>query len=277
MNGSQEAGRWAADRRYHGAMKRKIDEASVLRRVPAGAALPTKFARFVAAAGDQDPNVHGWFELRWRAPQDFELTKATAATLVPFLRLGDGGVVAFWFAARQPVVVHFDSEGGRRVVAASFDDFLLRCAQRKTKVDDLDDADQPAWPLGRGSRALSSLTALQKKFAVWCAAHSALQPVMVSSSSERLRKQLHAIARTMIRDRLSKVYSPRDYWSMSYAFKRTATDVAVTYLDYGKYYPVPRAYAITALVGEMLALCKNRKLRRGEFEITKDGLVLRRA
>jgi hypothetical protein len=91
-----------------------------------------------------------------------------------------------------------------------------------------------------------------------------------------LRKQLHAVARTMIRDGLSKMDTLRSYWSMSYAFKRTATDVVVTYLDYGKYYPVPRAYAIMPLVGEMLALCKNRKLQRGEFEITKDGLVLRR-
>ncbi|HPH64886.1 MAG TPA: hypothetical protein PLF40_04045 [Kofleriaceae bacterium] len=255
-------------------MKRKIDEASVLRRVPEGAVLPAKFAGFVAAAGAQDPNVHGWFELRWRAPQDFELTKAAATTLVPFMRLGDGGVVAFWFAtARVPAVVHFDSEGGRRVVAANFDDFLRRCAQHKTKVDDLDEADQPAWSRRGGGRALPSLTTLQKQFGVWCAAHSALQPATVSASSERLRKQLHAVARTMIRDGLSKVHTPRSYWSMSYAFKRTATEVAVTYLDYGKYYPVPSTYTLAPLVGAMLALCKNRKLQRGEFEITKDGLV----
>jgi hypothetical protein len=254
-------------------MKRKIDVESILRRIPRGAALPAGFSRFVSAVAAQDPTVHGWFEVKWRTPQDFELKKSASLSLLPFLRLGDGGVVAFWFVQpKKPAVIHFDSEGGQRVVAATFEDFLKRIAKQKTGVGDFDEAELPAIKPPR-TLALTSLAAIQKRFAAWCADASTLQAPTVSNASEVLRKQLHQVARRMIQNGLSKVYTSRDYWSMDFRFERTAGAISISYLDYGQYYPVPSAYAMEPLLQQLLPLCRQRNLKKGELVITKDGLV----
>ena len=84
------------------------------RRVPKGKKLPdlTKVATFVALkTKDPRPLTH----------------EALAGALVPFVVLGDGGVVALWYRdAAEPPVVHVSSEGEHRV-------FLFKL--RETNLD----------------------------------------------------------------------------------------------------------------------------------------------
>ncbi len=123
------------------------------RRVPEGRTLPTALSE-----------VGAFVKLRTKDPRTLT-HEELGRTLVPFLVLGDGGVVALWYRERgEPPVVHVSSEGEHRVVAKDVRDFVARLGAGKTGVPELDD--DPKLVRARARRATpktkpASLAALQ--------------------------------------------------------------------------------------------------------------------
>jgi hypothetical protein len=256
-------------------MKRKIALPALRAKAPEGFRFPRLFDRFVKAAAATDPAKTAWFEVVWTDARKFELLPEAARALVPFLRLGDGGFVAFWTAAPRGLpVVHFDSEGERHVVAASFDDFLARLVRQRSGVPDLDDGeDVSVLAAMAGKSRPVALAGLAKAFARWCSQGSALQQPTKSSDGERVRRELGAIARRMVRDGLQRVATIRSWWSIDFKVERARDEIRATYLDYGEWKPVPARYGIEPVLARMLTLVKHPKLRRYEVSVLKQGLV----
>jgi hypothetical protein len=215
-------------------MKRRVIRLSTLaRRLPRGFAPPAAFGAFVKTAAQTDPARHGFFNVMWSDPSDFGLRRECRDELIPFLRLGDGGLVAFWKpktgansetasnleTEKTPPVVHMDSEGQNRVAAVSFDDFLARLALRKTGVPDIDEAAEPfPFPkkFPRPSSPVKIPPALRARFAAWCGAnadkHAPASGAANAAALEKLRKKLHALALATLRDGFNTVYKVRDEW-----------------------------------------------------------------
>ena len=56
-----------------------------------------------------------------------------------------------------------------------------------------------------------------------------------------MRLRVHRIADAMIRDGRSKAYTlSSPWWSMNFKIDRLGDDLSITYVDYGKWYPVPK-------------------------------------
>jgi hypothetical protein len=259
-------------------MKRTISLQTITRRLPAGFKLPAGFDAFVRTAAAADLRSSPWFLVTWTDPVGFELKREAGRELLPFLRLGDGGAVAFWLGARPHVaIVHFDSEGGKRLVAASFADFVRRLARSRTGVEDLDDREEGKQAIvvpGIAAKPAVAVGPLKKAFARWCAANSALEPPTRSADGERVRQLLVAVTRKMLRDGRSRVYKVRDsWWTFDFVLKSTKERIDVTYLDYGAWYPVPASYGMGPIMADLVRLTKHPRQRRYEVTVICDGSV----
>jgi hypothetical protein len=120
---------------------RQIDD-HVLDRLPE-ARRPTRWGAFVEAARSQP---EPWFSVTWEDPAalfHLPLAADVAAALVPFLALGDGGLLAWWMRGDETWVVHLGSYGERTVIARDFDTFLGRLCGRTTGLPHLDELPPP--------------------------------------------------------------------------------------------------------------------------------------
>lgn len=143
-----------------------------------------------------------YFKLRFVDPEPLAWAGARAV-LVPFLLLGDGGFVALWYFAAKPAVIQCDSEGGHRVVASDFDDFLLRMKRARTGVADLDGSPAGRQPPPHGIELGTRRSA---------------------RTLVDLAKQLRRVARKPVVRRVAQLvaasrfepYRPRDDWSLSF-------------------------------------------------------------
>ncbi len=81
---------------------------------------------------------------------------------------------------------------------------------------------------------------LQEKFEAWIKKRASLQEPLAGKAAEELRQRVHRVVVEMICDGLSKVYTPSSpWWSMSFQIERNDSRLSISYLDYGKWYPVP--------------------------------------
>jgi hypothetical protein len=246
-------------------------EDGLRRRVPRGRDLPARFDEFLKA---RPPCEVGWTDLKDRGLKPRAMREA-----VPFLRLGDGGLVVLWYHAESPAVVHIGGHSERRVIARDFDDFLRGINSRRSGLPDFDEADDASIVPGMlGEPETEGLPALQEKFDAWCKKHSALQVPFVRPDSEALRRRLHRIAREMIRDGWSKTYSlSSPWWSMDYRIERTDTELAISYLDYGEWSPVPAEsaaeYGLDREVKKLLELVKHKRRSRYDLSVCEPGIV----
>ena len=270
-------------------MKRTITLATLHKKLPPGFALPTAFDAFVEAAAESDPTRHGWFDIKWTNPANFGLGRGAAKTLTPFLRLGGGGIVAFWIreekADAPAAIVHLDSEGSSAVAAENFDEFLARLAKRKTGVPDIDEADETFPPSDKTSvgKPRPIPPALRAKFAKWLKENADVhtrQPADAASARdlEKLRRQIHKAAIAMLRDKnISPIYSPRDdWWSLElHGIRQQDGSIHLEYLRYGERLPLPPEHASTAtpLFAVLLTHVKHTKRASYQITIIKSGLV----
>ncbi len=95
-----------------------IKDDQVRRLLPNSYKLPTRFDDFLWA---EPP-----FAVEWNDHDAFGLKRSATKEAVPFLRLSDGGLVAFWYYTNPPAIVHIGSHGELKVIARDFDDFLKR-------------------------------------------------------------------------------------------------------------------------------------------------------
>jgi hypothetical protein len=111
-------------------------------------------------------------------------------------------------------------------------------------------------------------------FAEWV--HAAEEQLVLRGEpeAEALRKRVHAIAESMIRDGRSKVYrlsSP--WWSMNFRIERIGDDVSITYLDFGKWYPVPPEYKLAKEAAALLKFVKNKERQQYDLRTSIAGIV----
>ncbi|TWU40020.1 hypothetical protein Q31b_33460 [Novipirellula aureliae] len=172
-------------------MKYEINVRGIERRVPSGFRLPAAFKMFVDVCRQSQLGDSGWFAVKYTAPSDL-LGFDPENRFVPFLRLGDGGFVAFWFQTRNsPAIIHCDSEGNASVAGVNFADFLLRLTRRKTTVPDLDDREVDKSPsFKRLPKRMAPLANKRKELNAWLDAN---HPEVTSTDdeSEAIRQELH--------------------------------------------------------------------------------------
>jgi hypothetical protein len=94
------------------------------------------------------------------------------------------------------------------------------------------------------------------------------------AEAEALRQRVHRIAEGMIRDGRSKVSTlSSPWWSMDFKIERDGDDLSITYLDYGKWYPVPPKYKLAEEVVALLKFVKNKERREYELSACTAGIV----
>lgn len=118
---------------------------SIRTKAPAGHVVPPLLTEVATWVKKQTHGSLGWFDAF--GPEPISKHEPDAKRLRPhgfaFLSLPDGSVLSLiTHSETSPAaVVLLDSEGPRKVVANSLEDFLLRWSKRKTGIDDLDDPD----------------------------------------------------------------------------------------------------------------------------------------
>lgn len=239
----------------------------IRKKLPARAKLPASFTRLVGAQLPVD--------VKWTNLTQYELKSSASKESVPFLQLGDGGLVCFWFHEDTVPIIHIGAHGELEIVASDFDEFLRAINSRRTGLPDLDEADEPIHVAGIKKAPVRKKHAkLQAQLAKWFEAHSALQKPLKTDTSDTLRRRVFSIATAMIKDGRSKVYPAKHrYWSMTFRAERIGSRFKLSYLDYGEWYPVPASYGLESVMNKVLALVKHPKRNQFEIEATVDGLV----
>lgn len=248
-------------------MKPWIKADEVRRRVPAGRDLPQRFDDFIRA---EPP-----FRVEWNDLDAYSLKPSATKEAVPFLRLPDGGLVALWYVEPSPAVVHIGGHGELAVIARSFDDFLKVAASRRSGLWDLDNPPSPFVVSGvEGEPDTAGLAELQERFERWFQEHTSLLPPLRTPEAEGLRQRVHGIAVAMIRDGLSKVFTPASpWWSMSFRIERGGTEPSITYLDYGAWHPVPERFGLADEIAALLGLVRDKTRVCYELSVGCTGIV----
>src|SRR5262249_14781253 len=152
------------------------------RRVPKGRTLPVRFDDFLRARLP--------FRVEWNDLDAYGLKPSATKEAVPFLRLPDGGLVALWYHAAEPTVVHIGAHGELKVVASDFDDFLEAVGARCSGLPDIDEGKESfSVPEVRGRPNRAGLPALQEKFEKWFKQHTSLLDPLSSPKAESLRQR----------------------------------------------------------------------------------------
>jgi hypothetical protein len=249
-------------------MESRINADQIRRRVPKGRKLPGQFDDFLRAKLP--------FRVEWNDLDAYGLKPSATKEAVPFLRLPDGGLIALWYHAEEPAVVHIGGHGELKVIASDFGNFLKSICARCSGLPDIDEGEESfAVPGVRGRRPNGpELPALQAKFDKWFKQRTSLLEPLSSPGAESLRQHVHKIAKDMIRDGRSKVYTlSSPWWSMDFQIQRDGEDLSITYLDFGKWYPVASKYKLAEEVVALLKLVKNKNRHRYELSTCRAGIV----
>ncbi len=235
---------------------------------PTGRERPASFDSFLSLQLTE-------LEFVWRDLQEYELKDSANEDGYPFLLLGDGAMVALWFASKSPSVVLIDAHGEHRVVSANFDEFVHAWNHRVTGVGDIDERDEEARLPGYVVEPSSTdLGPLQQQFVEWLKAHSALLEPLSSVEGEALRSKAMEVARQMLRDGLSRVYTlDKPWWSLEFKIKRYRSGVELSFLDYGQWYPLPSMYEMESLAVDLLKFVQNPDKVEFDLSICSAGIV----
>jgi hypothetical protein len=245
--------------------------------VPAGRGLPKRVAPFFALVA-KSAIPKRVLRTSWKHLRDLlSVVDGARDHLWPFYGLGDGGMVALWWEHDEPCVVWAGSEGDFSVLARDFDEFLARLAAGKSGVWDMDEDFKTVLlttllPRRPRPRPLGGVPT--KRFLRWIETQSSLQKPNPSADGEKLRLELVALGKRMLRDKLSKVYTTRSPdWSFDFKLIFQKSGWRIDYLDYGVWYPLPTKYKPADLAPRIVALTKHPKRKRYEMVVTHSGLV----
>lgn len=250
--------------------------AAIGKRLAKGMQMPAEFPAFVSLVVSPKGPRHDALRVGWSDPTGLlNVDKAAKSELVPFLKLADGGGIAFWKDGEDQRIVHYDSEGGHEVLALDFRDFLARLLKPTEAFrEQIElDVDLDVSELISPTKPKAVPAALNRKLAAWIESHSLNGPIVKSEDGEKLRKQLVAMARRMLTDGLSKVYKPGTFhWQVDVLAVKGKEHWTATYLDYGKWHELPAKYGLSELLPALLPLMKSRKARYS-INIWKSGEV----
>lgn len=253
-------------------MKRTVHLEPILRRLPVER-IPPELHRLLEVAAATPLEQGPWFVVGWSNPANLlRLRAEPLRALVPFLRLGEGSVVALWLAEAESPVVLLGSDGECRVIAANVAAFLHVLAAGTTGV--------PAWtePLPElGTAGVDHAPvpeALEEAFASWLRGASALRPPVDEKRAEALRKALHRGARALVRDGLQRPHTlTGGGWSVSFNFQRSEAGWSVERLVRGKWLAVPPEYTLAEHGPELRAVYGRPRKARFVVQVIDSGLV----
>jgi hypothetical protein len=209
----------------------------------------------------------------------------------------DGSTLALWLYAGTETstapVVHLGSEGDHLILLAdNFRDFLalFGIGYGELGFDDL--SKPPAEPASAarlrhwlatefGIRCPETGIALLQRaqgrhpdFTQWVHAAQERTITRGEPEPEALRQRVYRIAEDMIRDGLSRVYTPASpWWSMDFKIERDGDYLSITYLDFGEWYPVPPIYKLAKEVAGLLKFVKHKERRQYELSTSVAGTV----
>jgi hypothetical protein len=248
-------------------MESWIQPDQVRRRVPRGHTLPRLFDVFLEAKLP--------FRVEWNDLDAYGLKPSATEEAVPFLRLPDGGLVALWYHAAEPAVVHIGAHGELQVIAADFENFLKSIGPRCSGLPDIDEVEATfSVPGVSGQPDRADLTALQEKFNRWFQQHTSLLKPDTSPEGEPLRQRVLQIAEQMLRDGRCKIYTlASTWWSMTFRIERAGEALSITYRDFGAWYPVPSEYKLADEITAVLALVKDKTRQNYELSASCAGIV----
>jgi hypothetical protein len=235
-----------------------IKDSLVRKKLPKGQALPASFDAFIEAT----PPI----EVEWNDLESAGMEKTALKESLPFMRTGSGGVIALWYHTAEPAVIYLGSEGGKRVVAPTFDDFIKAIHAKKTGLGDLDESVEAFTVPGIKGKPKAVSAALQKKFETWSKQHSASRAPTQSAETETLRQKIFAAALELdsglasddpIRSCILKieVYAP--------------DDIEVHYRK-----KLAKKHALTQLAYELMPHIKKRKFEYSLFVYASGAVVI---
>jgi hypothetical protein len=249
---------------------------AISKRLPKGTELPAGFSDFVSLVTSPKGPREDALRVGWSNPTGLlNVKKSAAAEFVPFIKLADGGGVAFWKDGEHQRIAIYDSEGQHEVIALDFRDFLALLTNPTEELRELIelDGDIDTSKLIPPTQPKPVPEALNSKLTAWIESHSLSAPLLKSPESQKLRTQLVEMATQMLADGLSKLNKPTDFhWTIHVLVVKQADDWGATYLNYGKWYDLPTKYPLIELLPALLPLMKSRKTRY-EFIIWKSGEV----
>lgn len=250
--------------------------AAIQRKLPGKVKLPREFAAFVELVTNPKLPTRDLMSVVWSDPCPLlNADKAARGVFIPFLLFSDGGVVALWADGADLRVAFCDSEGQSGVLAEDFRDFLALLAKPGAELLERLELDAPldTRALVPGHKRRRVPAATQKVFAAWVASHALDAKTPQTAGTEHLRTTLHEVAARMLKDGLSKVYTPESpHWSMSFRLTKEASTWTTTYVDYGTWRKVPARYGFAGILPELLAAMKTRK-KAYELSVNRDGHV----
>jgi hypothetical protein len=209
----------------------------------------------------------------------------------------DGSILALWLYAGTDTsvapVVHLGSEGDElKVLADNVRDFLVLFGIGYGELG-FDDLSQPAAEPGSAARLREWLnaefglccpttgadlvqraTAHHPDFAQWV--HAALERTITRGQpeAEELRRRIYASVAGMIRDGLSRCYTPASaWWSVEFKVERNGGEVVLTYLDFGAWFPVPPEYNLEPEVRALLQFVKHPDRQQHLLSVCSAGIV----
>ena len=197
----------------------------------------------------------------------YGLNRAATKVVVPFAKFSDGDLLALWYRDNQTPIIAIPGHAEPRLVAIDFENFLRAVNCRQTGMPDLDSASprlKIAGYAGRPKR--TGFKGLEKDLSQWVANHSSRQPASSDDHAKQCRDVWYAAARRMIGDGVSRFFTLESEWIIDFRVAKTARGMAVTYLEYGKWYRLPSKYEPRALADSLLANVPSNQ--KAEFEVS---------
>lgn len=240
-------------------------------------AVPPELPGFIALVTSPKGPAGDALNIAWQDPTALlNVDKAARADFVPFILLGDGGMIALWKDGEEQRVVFHDSEGQHAVLALSFAEFLVRLAKPSAALLEQVELEHAldTSKLVRYEKPKAIPAAVNRRLARWLEQHSlSAKPTTKSPATGKLRRALVAMAQRMLGDGLSKMNKPSDaFWQLDVRLVKSRNTWKASYLDYGKWQEVPARYGLLELLPELLPLMKSSKPSY-ELSIFKDGQV----
>lgn len=243
-------------------MKYEIQLTSIERKLPIGCSLPAGLRQWIKNCERRARGELGWFAVKYTNPNSLIIGDARAQ-LLPFLRLPDGGFVAFWFRSpSKPLVVWLSSEGESEVIARSWRDFERRFADATTGVEDLDDRTSVARKPRRAKKP-SSVGGERKAFRAWLKSLAPKPPKgLAGAAGEPIRAAIFKPLKRYLKEPYARETLIVDYTKRTYRVQWYA----------GGLKPCPVAKALRPPLTELWKLV-GRALHKSELSISGDGTV----
>ena len=246
-------------------MKYEIKLASLKKKLPDSTPLPKSFWALIDRCRVAQRGDWGWFSIKYSSPKAL-LGFDPKASLIPFLSLPDGGLVALWFGPKQSnAIAWIGHDGDAKIVGASWTDFLARWSVKKSKVPDLDDQLSEEFPKFKGvAKRFVPLQAKRKEFNQWLKTH-AEDTHVDEDVSERIRRTLFRLVKKHL-DKPSSGYS-----SCQLSVTCTSRSFKV---DWYCFPPKPYAEAerLRPVLEELVQML-GRSLKKSDITIDNDGCV----